>query len=113
MSVKDRKSLNTLKAMIKKQGFDSEGRWIEFVRKKPQDMSFEFWGDRLAKLYDAVRCPPPTNAMVAWFERHTSERNALTVAIIGVMLAVLFGFLSFVVGLLQLVLAWMAYCNPP
>ncbi|KAH7256182.1 hypothetical protein BKA59DRAFT_412526 [Fusarium tricinctum] len=113
MSVKDRKSLHTLKTMIKKQGFDSEGLWIEFVRKKPQDMSFEFWGDRLTKLYDAVRCPPPTNAMVAWFERHTSERNALTVAIIGVLLAVLFGFLSFVVGLLQLILAWMAYCNQP
>ncbi|KAF4340255.1 hypothetical protein FBEOM_5830 [Fusarium beomiforme] len=112
-SVNDTKSLHTLKAMIKKQGFDPEGRWIEFVRDIPPDMSYTYWGHRLAKLHDFVKRPPPANAIVAWFERHTSERNALTVAIIGVFLSVIFGFLSFLVGLLQLILAWKVYNNPP
>ncbi|KAJ3545954.1 hypothetical protein NM208_g2257 [Fusarium decemcellulare] len=67
-SVRDTKSLETLKAMIKKHGFDAQGTWIEFVRATPADMTFDFWGDRLSILYDIVKRPPPTNAMVAWTE---------------------------------------------
>lgn len=111
-SIRDTKSLETLKSMIKKQGFDDEGRWIEFVRSTPPDMGFNFWGERLSRLYDVVKLRPPRNSVVAWFERHTSERNALTVAIIGVFLSVLFGLLSFIVGLLQLILAWVVYKYP-
>lgn len=99
--------------MIQKHGFDAEGRWIEFVRATPSDMTFDYWGGRLSALHDIVRQPPPANAIVAWVERHTSERNALTVAIVGLFLSVLFGLLSFIVGLLQLILAWVAYKYPP
>lgn len=112
-SVRDKKSRAALETMIQRQGFDAEGRWIEFVRATPAEMTFEYWGDRLSALHDVVKRPPPANAVVAWFERHTSERNALTVAIVGLFLSVLFGLLSFIVGLLQLILAWMAYKHPP
>ncbi|KAH6987171.1 hypothetical protein EDB80DRAFT_782540 [Ilyonectria destructans] len=80
-SVRDKKSRAALETMIQRQGFDAEGRWIEFVRATPAEMTFEYWGDRLSALHDVVKRPPPANAVVAWFERHTSERNALTVAI--------------------------------
>jgi len=112
-SVRDKKSRAVLETMIQKHGFDAEGRLIEFVRATPADMAFDYWGDRLSMLHDVVQRPPPTNAMVAWFERHTSERNALTVAIVGLFLSALFGLLSFLVGLFQLVLAWVAYKYPP
>jgi hypothetical protein len=112
-SVRDKKSRAALEAMIQKQGFDPEGRWIEFVRPTPSDMTFAFWGDRLSALHNVVRNPPPENAFIGWLERHTTERNALTVAIVGLFLSVLFGLLSFIVGLLQLLLAWAAYKNPP
>ncbi|KAK7423825.1 hypothetical protein QQZ08_008868 [Neonectria magnoliae] len=95
-----------------KKGFDQEAKWIEYVRPLPSEMTYTYWGDRLAKLYDVVKRPPPTNPVVAWFERHTSERNALTVAIIGLFLAVLLGFLSFIVGLMSLIVAWMAWKYP-
>lgn len=111
-SVRDSKSHAALETMIQKQGFDTEARWIEFVRKVPDDMTFHYWGDRLTALYEVIKRPPPKNAIVAWFERHTSERNALTIAIIGLFLSALFGLLSFIVGLLQLILAWMAYKYP-
>jgi len=91
--------------MIQKHGFDSEGRWIEFVRPTPSDMTFNYWGDRLSALHEVVKNPPLENAVVGWVERHTTERNALTVAIIGLFLAALFRLLSFIVGLLQLILA--------
>jgi hypothetical protein len=76
------------------------------------DMIYEYWGERLETLYNLVEDPPPANVLVAWFERHTSERNALTVAIIGLFLAVVFGFLSVVIGILQLVVAWLAWKYP-
>lgn len=111
-SVSDKRSHASLEALIEKHGFDAEGRWIEFVRTTPPDITFDYWGDRLSALYDVVKQPPPANALVAWLERHTSERNALTIAIVGLFLSVLFGLLSFIVGLLQLVLAWVAYKYP-
>ncbi|KAH6962308.1 hypothetical protein BKA56DRAFT_597532 [Ilyonectria sp. MPI-CAGE-AT-0026] len=111
-SAGDKRSHSMLGKMIRKQGFDQEGKWVGFVRPLPPDMVYMYWGDRLAKLYEVVKRPPPTNPVVAWFERHTSERNALTVAILGLFLAVLFGFLSVILGLLQLVVAWLAWKYP-
>ncbi|KAK2014318.1 hypothetical protein LZ32DRAFT_582010 [Colletotrichum eremochloae] len=112
IDTEDDKSYYFLKKMIKKYSFDQEAMLIEFVRTVPPDMVFEYWGNRLAKLHDAIKRPPPTNPVVSWLERHTSERNALTVAITGLFLAALFGFLSFIVGLLQLILAWVAWKHP-
>ncbi|KAK3985216.1 hypothetical protein QBC44DRAFT_405346 [Cladorrhinum sp. PSN332] len=112
-SIRDKKSRALLKTMIDKHSFDSEAEWIEFVRPTPEGMAFDYWGHRLAALHEIIKKPPPANAMVAWFERHTSERNALTVAIVGLFLSALFGLLSFIVGTLQLVLAWVAYKHPP
>ncbi|KAK4163870.1 hypothetical protein QBC43DRAFT_318851 [Cladorrhinum sp. PSN259] len=112
-SIRDKKSRALLKTMIDKHNFDAEAEWIEFVRATPDDMSFNYWGYRLAALHEIIKKPPPNNAMVAWFERHTSERNALTVAILGLFLSALFGFLGVVVGVGQLVIAWIAYRRPP
>lgn len=97
--------------MIRKYDFDLEGRWIEFVRPTPPDVTFDYWGDRLLTLYDLVKQPPLKNTIVRWFGRHTSERNALTAAILG-LLSAIFGLLSFIVGRLQLVLAVVAYKIP-
>ncbi|KAK2033893.1 hypothetical protein LX32DRAFT_689741 [Colletotrichum zoysiae] len=108
----DDKSYSLLQKMIRKHSFDQEAKLIDFVRTLPPDMVFEYWGSRLAKLHDAIKRPPPTNPVVSWLERHTSERNALMVAIVGLFLAALFGFLSFVVGLLQLILAWVVWKHP-
>lgn len=101
--------MRLLKKLIKKEGFDPEATWVEFVRPIPDDLSFIYWGSRLNELYNVVKKPPPTNSLVSWFERHTSERNALTVAIIGLFLSVLLGLLSLIVGILQLIIAWLAW----
>lgn len=98
--------------MIDKHGFDPEGKWVGFVRPKPPNSEFEYWGNRLATLYDLVKKPPPTNAFISWFDRHTTERNALTVAIVGLFLSALFGLLGVLVGVVQVVLAWFAWKHP-
>ncbi|KAI5919688.1 hypothetical protein F4810DRAFT_470010 [Camillea tinctor] len=108
------RSLSLLKKLNQTQSFDRDGLWIKFVRPIPSDFSFVFWGNRLAKLHDVIK-QPPANACVSWFERHTSERDALTVAIIDLLLASLSGFLILILSVFQLVVAWMAwkYPTPP
>lgn len=73
----DAKSDSFLTKMVKKRGFDPGAQFIGYVRLDydRSDIEYEYWGDRLEKLYEVVRDPPPTNALVAWFERHTSEER--------------------------------------
>ncbi|KAK4084683.1 hypothetical protein Purlil1_10268 [Purpureocillium lilacinum] len=108
----DRRSHAMLRKLVKRHGFDPQGNLVQYVRSIPENITFEYWGDRLSTIYDIVKSPPPTNVFMNWLERHTSERNALTVAIVGLLLAAVFGFLSFLVGLLQLILAWVVWKNP-
>lgn len=112
VELNNRKSTKLLRKLIRTQSFDPESTWVEFVRPVPDDLVFTYWGARLSILADIVRRPPPTNSLVGWFERHTSERNALTTAILGLFLAALFGFLGVIIGVLQLVVAWRAWLAP-
>ncbi|EHK19534.1 uncharacterized protein TRIVIDRAFT_156525 [Trichoderma virens Gv29-8] len=68
-------------------------------------LKFIYWAKRLRVLQAILKHPPPSNNIVSWFERHTSERNAITVAILGLFLTALFGLLSFLVGVAQLVVS--------
>ncbi|OTB19400.1 hypothetical protein K445DRAFT_8441 [Daldinia sp. EC12] len=77
-----------------------------------EPFQFAFWGKRLQRLEDVVAHPPPTNRLISWIERHTSERNALTVAIVGLFFAALFGLLGVMVGVAQLVLSYYAWKYP-
>ncbi|KAI2611814.1 hypothetical protein GGR54DRAFT_632799 [Hypoxylon sp. NC1633] len=108
----NKRSVSLLKRCIKTQELDKELLWVEYVRPIPADFTFRYWGRRLEKLQEVTKRPPPRNRLVSWFERHTSERNALTVAIIGLFSAAFFGFLAVVVGVLQLVVAWLAWKYP-
>jgi hypothetical protein len=109
---KSGKSQRLLQKLISKYNFDPNSKWDEgHIRPLPEQFTYQYWGGRLTRLHDIVKNPPPANKVVSWFERHTSERNALTVAIIGLFLSALFGLLSFIVGLAQLwvsVIAWKA-----
>jgi fatty acid desaturase len=58
------------------------------------------------KLHRLVRNPKPQNRLEQWIDRHTTERNALYIALIGLFLAVLFGFLGLIVGIIQ---TWITY----
>lgn len=110
--ISSKRSTRLLEKLIRTRGFDPEGMWLEFVRPINSDFTFMYWGDRIARLHDLVKQPPPRNRLVSWIERHTSERNALTVAIVGLFLAALFGLLSLLVGIVQTVIAYLAWKHP-
>ncbi|KAH8892974.1 hypothetical protein GQ53DRAFT_718575 [Thozetella sp. PMI_491] len=109
----DRRSARLAESLVRKKKFDpnlivDDGS----IRTIPKDFEFVYWAERLEILEGVTANPPPANKLVGWMERHTSERNALTVAILGVFLAVLFGFLSFVVGIAQLIVSILAWKYP-
>lgn len=83
-----------------------------YIYPLPTNYKCVYWSTRLKALQALADSRPPTNKIVSWFERHTSERNALTVAIIGLFLNALFGFLGVSVGILQVVVSVKAWKYP-
>lgn len=67
---------------------------------------------RLEELYRFLEDLPPRNRFTWWIEWHTSERNALTVAIMGLFLSVFFGLLACLIDIAQLVVAILAWNRP-
>lgn len=110
----DEKSRKFTERLVKESKFDPELMRddVKKIRELPTNFKCVYWGERLRILEAITTDPPPSNKVVSWIERHTSERNALTVAIIGLFLAVFFGFLSFIVGIAQLVVSVLAWKYP-
>ncbi|KAL7942803.1 hypothetical protein V8C42DRAFT_140241 [Trichoderma barbatum] len=110
----NKKSAKLAKKLTRKNGSDNLSDsafdpnlvvYDALIRPPPDDFKFVYWTKRLRALQAIVDHPPPSNRIVSWFERHTSERNALTAAILGLFLTALFGLLSFLVGVAQLVVS--------
>lgn len=91
----DKRSYKSLEKFISKYDFDPQAEYFQkHIRALPEDFEYKYLGNRLATLLKVVDNPPAANGIVAWVERHTSERSALTVAIVGLFLTALIGFLS-------------------
>jgi hypothetical protein len=112
--VTNKKSARLAKRLTRANGLDNwSGSTFDpnlmvydgLIRPLPADFKLVYWSKRLKALQAVVDHPPPSNKVISWFERHTSERNALTVAILGLFLTALFGLLSFLVGVAQLVVS--------
>ena len=91
----DPRSYKSLQKFTSKHDFDPQaGYYQDHIRTLPEDFQYEYLGNRLATLLRLVDKPLAANGIIAWFERHASERNALVLAIMGLFLTALFGFLS-------------------
>lgn len=110
----NKKSAKLAKRLIRPNGLDNSSDstfdpnlmvYDGLIRPVPADFKLVYWSKRLKALQAVVDHPPPSNKVISWFERHTSERNALTVAILGLFLTALFGLLGFLVGVAQLVVS--------
>jgi hypothetical protein len=106
------KSNKLLSRLIRKGSFDRDARLVEYIRNENDPIVYVYWNTRLEELYNFVQDLPPRNRLTWWIERHTSERNALTVAIIGLFLSALFGLLACLIGIAQLAVAIRAWKRP-
>jgi len=90
----DKNSAKSLARFISKHGFDPKAQYYEgHIRTLPHDFEYKYLSDRSAKLLDIVDNPPLGN-VVRYLEKHTSPRHSLTIAVLGLFLTVLVGFLS-------------------
>lgn len=113
----NKKSVKFVKRLIRdsdtKASFDHNLLVHEIpVSEIPEDFQFIYWAKRLRNLESILVNPPPANPVISWIERHTTERNALTAALVGLFLSVLFGLLGALIGLAQLVMSYYAWKYP-
>lgn len=111
----DVKSLSLLEKLVhgRHSSLDSDClSYDALVHRMPANFEYRYWGCRLLKLHRLVRNPKPQNRLEQWIHRHTTERNALYIAIIGLFLAVLFGFLGLIVGIVQTWIGYQAWKYP-
>ena len=57
-------------------------------------------------LYDEIENPRPRGLIEKWIERRSGARYVMMATLIGVMIAVVMGFLGLVVAIFQ---AWITY----
>ncbi|KAL4886117.1 hypothetical protein BJY04DRAFT_213652 [Aspergillus karnatakaensis] len=107
MNDKTGKSSELLKDLIAKHGFDPNAIWDTGLIS--DGFRYQYWNQRLEILYRLVINPPPRNRLARWVERHTSERNALTVALIALFLNAFFGMMACLIGGAQLAIAILAW----
>jgi hypothetical protein len=70
------------------------------------DFEYHYFANRICDLHQLVLHPPPANALMAWVQNHTSERNVLWIAILGLFISAFFGLLGFITGVIGCVFAW-------
>ena len=106
----DSDSRTLLKRYVLKLGFDEDLLRYEAARFRREDdpqMRYEYFGTRLADIYDELRNPAPRTALDRWFERKSgSQRNMLIATMIGVFIAVITGVLGLGVAGFQ---SWVTY----
>lgn len=116
----DEWSARLAKSLIEKWKFDPDFTHDDLRRILTTDKSlltidgFEctYWATRLRDLEKIAEKPPASNRFISWVDRHTSDRNALTIAILGLFLAALFGLIGCLLGVAQLVVAILAWKYP-
>lgn len=79
--------------------------------RKPQTIGdlynkFPYWAHRLEALWEEVEHPRPVTWVERWVDKRKDQRWATWWVVIGLMLTALFGFLTTVLGALQV---WISY----
>lgn len=105
----DGESQAVLSKLIRKHHFDDELRQYEWSRYERDDnlkVEYSYFGTRLIDIYDEIQNPTPCSGWETWFQKYSAQRYMLMATVMGVLLAVILGFLGLIVSVFQ---AWMAY----
>ena len=112
----DERSTSVLDDLIEKERFDVDCANYEgykgFQGGTPE---YLYWGERIAALHEMLKKTPknlPHTKLERWLERHSSERNALIVALVALLITILTGIVSIGLAAFQAWIAWMAWKHP-
>ncbi|CAE7010243.1 hypothetical protein PTNB73_00482 [Pyrenophora teres f. teres] len=97
------RSFELARKFIDKYDFDPElGNFQAYTHGVSGNFEYKYLAGRVATLLEVANSPmPATSRFTVWVEENTSERNALTVAILGLFLSVLLGFLGLIAGIIS------------
>lgn len=109
--VGDQKSRKILRSLVSLPTgeFDPDCLRLESTSiRKPEERetTYQFFGTRLAELYNELENPRPRGMLQKWLERRSGARHAMLIGLSGVFLALLFGMATLAVSVYQ---AWISY----
>ncbi len=109
-------SESLLRSLVVKHGFDPDClRLVEstpYRRPDEHDIPYHFFGGRLMDLAQESESPTPRTLVEKWLERKSGARYVMLATLAGVAVAIILGFLSLVVGILQAWISWQAWKYP-
>jgi hypothetical protein len=114
----DERSRRILQDLIKKGRFDEDCARYEgykLFHDTPEHFRYLYWGERMAALHDKLTATPqnrPRNRLERWLERHSSERNALIVALFALLITLITGIISVILGAVQVWITYQAWKYP-
>jgi len=111
----DRESQALLSSLIAKQGFDEDllryESWDHYGH-NDTILSYPYFGNRLAELYEELQNPKPRTRLENWFERKSGARYMLMATMIGVFIAVIIGILGLGISGFQAYVSYQQWRHP-
>jgi hypothetical protein len=105
----DAKSRSMLFSLTCKSSFDPDCLRFESASIRnadEKDVSYHYYGARLADLYEELNNPRPRGWVQKWLERKSGARYIMMASLIGVAIAIFLGMASLALGAYQ---AWLSY----
>ena len=111
----DHESQTLLSSLVAKHGFDSDilryESWNHHRHNEPE-LSYPYFGNRLAELYEELQNPKPRTRLESWFERKSGARYMLMATMIGVFIAVIIGILGLGISGFQAYVSYQQWKHP-
>lgn len=112
----DPESAHILDELVDRRGFDpdcAEYEGYELFQDPPPEFQFTYWGERLAHLHQLMSRRPPRNKLERWFHRHSTEGNALFIALLALAISILVGIVSIALNCVQIWITWYTWKYTP
>ncbi|KAK3318934.1 hypothetical protein B0H66DRAFT_558427 [Apodospora peruviana] len=108
----DPASAQILDELIDKWRFDPECAEYDGMPQRSSNFRFIYWGERMAHLHQLMTRRPPRNKLERWFHSHSTEGNALLIALVALAISIVIGVVSIGLNIVQIWLTWMAWKYP-
>ena len=111
----DRESQALLSSLVARHGFDEDllryESWDRYGHNETI-LSYPYFGNRLAELYEELQNPKPRTRLESWFERKSGARYMLMATMIGVFIAVIIGILGLGISGFQAYVSYQQWKHP-
>lgn len=111
----DKESQALLSSLVSHSSFDKDCRNYEsaaYGKEDEKNSQYRYWGARLVELYNESQKPTPRGWLQTWLERKSGARYVMMATLVGVIIAILIGFLSLGVAGFQAWVAWQQWKHP-